>query len=223
MALPIDQEPLPRPDRASIGPSWPNGPVIHRFEDLPPIPKCDFEHVLGSRRSRTGEGLSIQNLGSILRCSQDRRDRRLDGRFGTWESRTAPSAGGIHGIRFVILPMESQNPAGLYEPDLSAIIELPHLQQARQHAARFLTEIDLPRRGWFLQLVADMHAYSSRYDNSDSLVLRDAGALSCATCFVAEAVGAYSRILGHLDKRIVKGLALGSRYAGVGGIHLTGT
>lgn len=222
MASPTEDEPLPRPDRAPIEPSWPNGPVIHRFEDLPPIPKCDFEQVLGSRRSRSGHGLSIENLGSILRYSQKRREERSDGRFGAWESRTAPSSGGVHGIRFVILPMERADPAGLYEPDLPGIIELPHLPQARRHAARFLTETDLPRRGWFLQLVADLYAYSSRYDNPASLVLRDAGALSCATCFVAEAFGTYSRILGHLDKEIVQGLALGPRYAGVGGIHLTG-
>lgn len=222
MAKPIDDEPYPKRNRLPDGPTWPEGRVVHRFEDGPPIPKRDFTDVLGSRRSRSGGALSIGGLGAILRLATHRRERRLDGRFGVWESRTAPSAGGTHGIGLVALPMIDDNPMGLYSPDAHALIGLQRGAAARTNAARFLVELNLPPAGWFVQLIVDTHAYSSRYENPKSLILRDAGALSCTTCLLAEALGVSSRMLGHLDKGIIEVLDLGMRYSGVGGIHLTG-
>ena len=222
MAKLIDDEPYPRPDRTPVGPTWPEGPVVHKFHGGPTIRRRDFTDVLDSRRSRSGGDLPIDVLGSILNQLTRRRERRLDGRFGAWESRTVPSAGGIHGIRLVVLPIIGDKHIGLHTPEAQGLIGLQRGAEARKHASRFLVELNLPRTGWFLQLLADVDAYASRYDNPKSLIMRDAGALCCTVCFVAEALGAWSRMLGHLDEGIVEALDLGARYVGAGGIHLTG-
>lgn len=222
MAPPIDAEPVPRPDRTADGPLWPTGRIVHRFGATHSRPQRDFFDVLVGRRSRSGEDLPLELVGTILRCATQLRFRQADGRFGAWESRNTPSAGGIHGMRFLVVPVGREGPAGIYEPDLHALIEPPNLAEARRIAARTLSALRLPCIGWLAQLVVDTKAYSSRYDCSNSLILRDAGALCCTVSLTAEAFGAWSRLLGHLDLGMTQTLELGARYAGVGGVHLTG-
>jgi len=223
VAPPIDGEPFPRLDRKADGPSWPEARVVHRFGSPLPAQPRDFHEVVGARRSRSGGDLPLGRLGEILWHATRLRERRSDGRFGGWESRSAPSAGGIHGLRFVLLPMGNEAPAGLHDPDSHAILGIENAARAGQIAAGLLRDMALPQNGWFAQVIVDMPAYRSRYDHSASLILRDVGALCYAVTLVAEAVGACSRILGHLDSGIVNALELGPRYAGAGGLHLTGT
>ena len=222
MAPPIDEEPRPRLDRKAEGPSWPQADVVHRFAPTLPAPTRTFFEVLDARRSRSGIDLSLEWLGTILWHASRLREQRTDGRFGSWESRRPPSAGGIHGLRFVLLPIGNPGPAGLYDPDGHALLGLANPVQAAELAANLLGDMGLPQKGWFAQVIVDIQAYQSRYDRSDSLILRDVGALCCMVTLAAEAMGAWSRILGHLDSGIAGALELGPRYAGAGGLHLTG-
>ncbi len=218
----IDDEPLPKSGSRVGGPCWPQGQIVHNFG----APTCQsqsaFFDVLRARRSRSGGPIEPELVGRVLHLAMELREQRNDGRFGFWESRSSPSAGGVHGIGACLIPLSDEDPAGLYSPEDNALIAIPNIPAARSQAIRFLDDLGLPQNGWFVQLIADVPAYSSRYRNSDSLILRDAGALCTIIGLVAEALNGWARILGHLDRGIVRALNLGPNYAGVGGVHLTG-
>lgn len=218
----MEREPEPRTGQAVLDPLWPTGTIVHRFTPFPINEEYSFASILARRRSRTGRGLSLEAAGGILSAALRLNERRQDGRFGNWESRVSPSAGGTHGLRFLLLPLDRDLPGGLHDPDVNALIGVARHDAARDAARLLLGSMGIPPFGWFAQLIADLPAYSSRYANSASLVLRDAGALCAITALVAEAMDASSCILGHLDGGIVECLALGERYAGTGGVFLTG-
>jgi len=184
-------------------------------------PARDFFDVFNSRRSETGRDIAVNRLGSILQHSTRLRERRADGRFGRWESRSAPSAGGIHRIRLLVLPLSGDLPMGLYCPDKHAIVSLPHAESALRNARSLVKEMGIPERGAFLQFVADQMAYTSRYENAFSLIARDAGALTSVICLVAECLGSKCRPLGHLDKGIVTVGLFDLVSIGIGGVILT--
>lgn len=165
--------------------------------------------------------LSTEALGTILLHATRLRTRGTDGRFGRWESRNVPSAGGIHGIRVIVLPVSGNAPQGLHDPDNHAIIELPGSQKASLNARSFLGELGLPPVGVFLQFVANEPAYRTRYENADTLIARDAGALVTVISLVAEWIGCQCRPLGHIDKGIASTAGLGPSFTGMGGALLT--
>ena len=223
MARLTEDEPLPLPASRQVAPSWPGSDIVYRFSKPDPLPQKQFFEVLQARRSRTGGPIAIEQVGRILHFSMQLREQRSDGRFGFWESRTCASAGGIHGIRVCLVPISDEKPGGFYSPDDHTLSAMQNASTVRSEATRFLRDLKLPPSGWVVQLVADVAAYSDRYLNPESLILRDAGALCATISLVCEAFGERSRLLGHLDRGIVTALDLGANYAGVGGVHLTGS
>ncbi|GMN04515.1 hypothetical protein [Erythrobacter sp. MTPC3] len=224
---PINSEPVPILPSIAEDPPWPHAPVIHRFVAQPSLPTRDFLDVLDNRQSGCANGhipedLSAEKLGTIIHHTTRLRTRRTDGRFGRWESRSAPSAGGIHGIRVIVLPVSGDAPQGLHDPDNHAIIELPGAGKASLNARSFLDELGLPPVGVFLQFVANEPAYRTRYENADTLIARDAGALVTVICLVTEWMGCHCRPLGHIDKGIASAAGLGPSFTGMGGVLLTG-
>lgn len=220
MSNPIDREPRPLLVGTPVLPDWPTAPVIHRFRVPEHVPEIGFFEALYGRRSGREGAMDEDGLSAILYHSMRLRERRHDGRFGTWESRSAPSAGGIHGLRPLVVPSDEHSPAGLYDPDIHGLIELGGDAALRSSAQSRRQAMGLSSQNYFIQFVADSDLYFSRYENSRSLFLRDVGALIAIMGLVAAAFDLSCCPLGHLGQDVVAASGLPARYEGAGGIMI---
>ncbi len=215
---PIDREPRPRIHAKPVGASWPVDPIVRRFQVPECVPQIGFFEALYARRSGRSSDAHEDGLGAILYHSMRLRERRNDGRFGTWESRSAPSAGGIHGLRILVVPGDEHSPAGLYDPEMHGLVGLTGDGPLRCSVRARLEALAHPAHGYFLQFVADWDLYASRYKDPRSLILRDAGALLSVMCLVSVAFALSCCPLGHLGQEIVRATGLANKYKGVGGL-----
>lgn len=220
MASPIDEEPWPRPPGERPVP-------VRAFSEVHPLPQHvdatspRFFEVLSARRSRTGSGISNGRIGSLLWHSMQLRERNFGGRFGQWESRATPSAGGLHPIRVLVLPTASDTPAGLYADDRHALC-LCGTDPRNALALNLSSVVELSgaTTGTTLQLVADTARIASCYDNYETLLWRDAGALTMTLCLVAEALGMTALPLGRIGTDIVQAFGLEEPIVALGAVHI---
>lgn len=76
--------------------------------------------------------------------------------------------------------------------------------------------------GCTLQLVSDRSKISAAYENVDSLVFRDAGAVLATVCLCAEWLGLSACPLGFLGNAMLPLLGLPEdRFQGVGGVQIS--
>lgn len=184
-------------------------------------PSARLLDVLARRRSRTGGTVSSNSLASLLWHTCQLRERRSDGRFGRWESRPCPSAGGIHAIRLLVLPLETMGDVGVYDDDVHALrLAAKAPDQAIALNAASVLNLTGAKLGVTLQFVADPSRLSDCYDNHETLLWRDAGAFSAMICLVAEALGMSSVTLGRHGTDIVRSFGIDAPLVGVGGVHL---
>lgn len=218
----IDAEPAPRAGMATWEP--PAIPCVSVWP-LPRnvlTPDRPFLSVLGERVSRNGGLVSERELASLLWHATLLRERRPVGRFGPpWESRNAPSAGGLHELRLLCLPVGAEGPSGLYDPEAHALRSVV----ADDRAARDLNVAGVAAMtgasaGVTLQIVADPTKVAACYENSESLVLRDAGALIATICLVATALELASVPLGRAGTGIVRAAGISEPFVGVGAVHV---
>lgn len=191
---------------------------------LPPMidtPSADFLEVLSQRRSTIGGTPALARLASLLWHSTQLRDRSFDGRFGQWESRPAPSAGGIHPIRLLVLPLEPRAVAGVYD-DAGHALGRCGLDPAQAVSLNRASVISLTgaRFGTTLQLFASPDRGAACYENYGTLLWRDAGALIATICFTAEALGLSAVPIGRLGTEIVRAFGLSDGFVGLGGVHV---
>jgi hypothetical protein len=221
MATHTEQEPMPRPNAVSIARRIPDWPIVSNWPRQVRAPASDFLATLNARRSRTGGNVPDDDLASLLRHSTLLRERRLDGRFGTWESRSAPAAGGIHAFHLLCLPLGRNEACGVYDADAHAL-RAPHsLEDARALNMRSVATIAEAEGGTTLQLVVDRDRYEACYDHCDSLIWRDAGALIAVISLVGTLLGLDSVPLGRHGDDIVLAARLSAGFAGAGGIHIS--
>lgn len=214
---PIEGEPVPRSgvgaERSAVPPT--------RWVKLPRSlqrPAIDFFDVLEQRRSRLGGALSPKLLSSVLWHSTLLRDRR-PGRFGIdRESRAAPSAGGLHPIRLMVLPLEHADHQGFYDDREHALAPFddPVLALNRVSIAEMLRTSS----GTTLQFAADRALFDACYENAASLLWRDAGALAATICLVATALGVVATPVGRTGEAIVRAAGLPHAFVGAGAVHL---
>ncbi|MDF2811199.1 MAG: hypothetical protein K0S56_2230 [Microvirga sp.] len=215
------EEPAPRlggEKRRSTMPDW---PLVTEWSRLVGSADRDFFHVLGQRRSRVGGDLPEPTLAAVLRHATQLREARGDGRFGTWESRTAPSAGGLHALRLLVLGVGSDI-AGLYDCDAHALRAPTDLSAARELNSRSVRELAGAEDGVTLQLVADARVYSDCYDAWETLMWRDAGAMAMVLSLVATALSAKAVILGRRGDDILFAAGVPGHWMGAGAIHVSG-
>ncbi len=221
MAIPTDAEPLPR--AAADRPATTCD--LHDLRPLPShieTPACDFFDVLVSRRSRVGGSVPIKLLASLLWHATQLRERRFDGRFGQWESRPSPSAGGIHPIRLLVLPLDERDEAGIYED-----VEHSLGQIDRSAAAAIaLNAISVKAltgalTGTTVQLVADPTRIAACYENHSSLLWRDAGAVTATLCLTAQALGLSAVPLGRHGTEIARAFGMPPPVLGMGAVHIS--
>jgi hypothetical protein len=184
-------------------------------------PDTGFVRVLSRRRSMVGAAVSEGALGALLWHATQLRERGFDGRFGQWESRAAPSAGGLHPIRLLILPMESGATAGVYDDTHHALAT-----RGRDPAAAIALNrssvgaLTRAEAGTTIQLFADPTRIASCYENYETLLWRDAGALTAILCLTAEALSLTSVALGRHGTDIVHAFGLSAPIEGLGAVHI---
>lgn len=182
-------------------------------------PDTPFLEVLRSRRSSLGGDVCAEDLSSLLWHATVLRERRMDGRFGIpWESRPAPSAGGLHAIRIVVLPLDNAFAPGEYLPDIHALapISAAALDVNRASVAQLLG----CSTGTTLQLACDENLIRACYDNAWSLMWREAGALVATLGLVATSLGLTSVILGRTGGDVLSAANVDPRLVGVGAVHV---
>jgi len=214
-----EREPVPRLDRSSLPARLPRPKEWVTLPRAIKQPEASFMEVLHGRRSLIGGDVAIDDLSSLLWHSTSLRERQTGGRFGIpWESRPAPSAGGLHAIRLVVLPLGDASTAGEYVPDVHGLAPI-------SAAALEVNKADLIEKlgcsaGTTLQLAYDLDLLEGCYKNAVSLLWRDAGALSTTICHVATGLGLTSVMLGRIGDGILRAAGLDRRLVGAGAVQI---
>lgn len=181
-------------------------------------PSIDFFEVLSARRSGLGATLPLKCLSSLLWHSMCLRERR-QGRFGIeWESRSAPSAGGLHPIRLLVLPVDGGE-GGIYDDHRHALVPVEREAQYLNRAS--IEEILGVLEGTTIQFAVDAALVDACYENSSSLIWRDAGALTATICLLATALGLAATPVGRVGNAIVQAASLLDGFVGVGAVHVS--
>jgi SagB-type dehydrogenase family enzyme len=196
---------------------------------LPPpshLPRSPFFSTILKRRSRREFlEVSIVDLSNVLwftcKTLEINREPTI-----VWQHRCTPSAGGIHPIDILVLtPAKSKEAVFIYEPISHSLRPLSGIARSPLNRMIEQTNEVVPiASGTLIWFVAQFQKTLSRYENGESLVWRDSGALLASFCMVAEAlslnccaIGAtgnphISEIFGKTDKlRGVGGCLLGDR------------
>lgn len=215
-------EPEPRPDGLAPERLLPPWQLVTNWPRQVSAPAVDFLSVLNARRSRVGGPLGELELASVLRHSTMLRARRLDGRFGAWESRSAPAAGGLHGIALLALPCDATCVAGMYDDRRHGLVAPASLLEALRLNRDSVASIALATDGITLQLVADRSRYDACYSSPETLMWRDAGALCSIITLVATALSLASIVLGRRGDAITQAATLDAHWVGVGAVHIGG-
>jgi hypothetical protein len=179
-------------------------------EELLPIPEAlelPFDRVLDHRRSqRSFTGLERQTLSSLLWASAGTRDASSP--IAPWEHRPPPSAGGLHPIHTLLIPHDEHRLARYNgkRHTLEWIACTPRLvEQVRDDAGLFM-----PAGGaTILLFAAEFLLTASCYEQPESLIWRDAGALQGQFGLVAAGLDANFCLLGTTADAWIKCL-LGS-------------
>lgn len=181
-------------------------------------PDIGFFDVLDARRSATGGPLATAQLSTLLWHSTRLRDR-LPGRFGIGrESRSAPSAGGLHPIRLIVLPIEGGD-AGTYDDHRHALAAIdPSALELNQTS---IADILAIQAGTTIQFAADAELVAACYENSGSLIWRDSGALAATMCLVATALNLAATPVGRIGDAIVRAAGLPEGFIGAGAVHVS--
>lgn len=185
------------------------------------MPAGTFLQVLEARRSSVGGPAAEEAVASLLRHATALRFRRDDGRFGSWESRAAPSAGGMSALRILVLPIEDDTPAGLYDHNDHGLLGGDVLDAARTLSADGARRLADASAGTTLQIVADTASYDACYDAPETLLWRDAGALCATLALIATALTLRSTILGRIGDDIAAAAQMGDAWRGAGAIHVS--
>lgn len=215
----IEGEPRPREvATATVTSTFASRPLLALPEPRR-LPNSCFEDVLEARRSTVSGPLSDQELGDLL-FHLMRRRRGGNGRFGQpWEGRASPSAGGLHVISLLCIPIEDQVSVGIYDTrhhGLRLVEASDHLKRENAASVALLTSA---RNGTTLQFMADATKLAACYENSVTLLWRDSGALAATIGLIAACLGLTSVVLGRTGASLPTPVGLEDMLA-VGAVHL---
>lgn len=177
--------------------------------------------MISRRRSGTGASITGDQLSSVLWHASQLRERRFDGRFGQWESRTAPSSGGIQSIHLLVLPCDASQFAGIYENEGHVLGGCGcDPSEALNLNANSVTTLTRATAGTTIQLFADPTRLAACYENYETLMWRDAGAMIATLCWIAEALELKAIPLGRHGTDIVRSFGLKAPVVGTGAVHI---
>lgn len=163
-----------------------------------PIPSspltAPFIEVLESRRTRRKFGkLSQERLSALLWYSGKTRATWRETSGYLWQHRPSPSGGGRHPLDLFVLTtgLAPQKDIKIYDPIAHALCQLEIDEPTS--LISFLKEVNSPVEicadGTLLWFGAQFDRTMSKYENGESLVWRDAGALTATISLVCEALG----------------------------------
>lgn len=167
---------------------WPESRRVQLMPRSAPL-SVDLVNLMEQRQTRRNfnQVLSLEDLGGFLWLACRSRTSRPSIYGPSQESRSHPSAGALHPIHvFAVL---DQAAIHRYDPAQHALVELPGSAGSAHEAivaARSSLELG---RGWVLALIAEPGKTGSKYEDPESLVLRDAGVVLGYMSVVAEALG----------------------------------
>lgn len=215
MANPTDGEPAPRITTAAHRRVI-DASALVRLPRVIERPSASFFDILDARRSTLGTTLSLERLSSLLWHSMRLRERH-PGRFGIGrESRSSPSAGGLHPMRLIVLPVDGVD-GGLYDDHRHALAPVDRLALELNRTS--IAEVLGTAQGTTIQFAADAALVSACYDNSGSLIWRDAGALAATMCLVATALDLTATPVGRVGDTIVRAAGMPDGFIGAGAVH----
>jgi SagB-type dehydrogenase family enzyme len=180
--------------------------------------------VVGGRRSRrTFKPLTSEQLNALLWHSSRTINLSPPVLKVRWEHRPAPSAGGRHPIDVLIVQRErGEDKLFLYQSIPHALATLK-ADQENIDGLVLAAERVLPRQeATVLWFGAQFERTLSRYENGDSLVWKDAGALTATFAFVAEALNLNFCPIGVTGEPYLSQCLETIKVTGVGGAYIGG-
>ena len=182
-----------------------------------------FADVIARRRSTVGDPINFSLVAELLWYAVAWKGHAPSGRAGlpiAWSA--SPSSGGLQSISVICIPDDSSAPR-LYDPKNHAFLLLRASGErvCLENRAAVLS-VTGSQDGCTLRLIGDRSKLFAAYENAESLLLRDAGALLATICMCAEWLGLSACPLGFLGDAMLPLLELpGERFQGVGGIQIS--
>ncbi len=216
-------EPVPRKTELAFEP--------YRFEIAArhslPIPEniesAPILEVLHRRRSRrTFDPITDEQLSSLLWFSAKTLATAHESSGFPWQHRPSPSGGGRHPIHILVLkPAVDPTSVYIYDAEAHALLTLGSAAVPDQFIDLLRDVLD-PQHGTVLWFAADHLRTTTRYEHSESLVWRDAGALLATIGMAAEALNLNCCAYGLTGDEWISRLLPPSRFLGVGGCVIGG-
>jgi hypothetical protein len=216
-------EPLPRQQPLHWEPYVAPGGTFEILDR--PLPRVErgFGDVLAARRSTIGKSVDWPEVAELLWYAAGYRGFAEAGRAGlpiAWSA--CPTSGGLQSIRIVCISDDGSAPK-LYEPAnhaFAALLANPKAVQDENRAA--VMSVTGTHRGCTLRLFADRSKLAAGYENSDTLLFRDAGGVAVTLCLCAEWLGLLACPLGFLGDILLPILGLpNDRFRGAGAVQIS--
>lgn len=196
-------EPRPRESAHVYVPwVWPQGSRTQLAPRSEPL-TLDLGALLEQRQTRREftRTLTDDKLGEFLWLACRSRSSRASPFGFEQESRSHPSAGAMHPIH-VLLARDAQD-WQRYEPVEHALVQLTGTRTAAATAREESAALLPVDQGVLIALAAEPGKTAAKYENPESLVWRDAGAVLGYMSVAAEALGLSFCPLGILGERFV--------------------
>lgn len=225
MAITRLRSPTPRQaPRHAPDLSWRTGPA--RALAAPGhLHAADVFRVLDSRRTRRQfRVLPERQLSTFLWYSARSRFSYLDEGGRRFESKPAPSAGGCHPYDLLVVrPRPAELAASIYEARAHALRELKCHRPALRRFVKHISVAVAPQHGTIVWLIAQPQRTQNHYRFAESLLWRDAGALTGVMAIVAESLKlSFCPVGATGDPYVAALMGRGVKVFGLGGAILGG-
>lgn len=206
MRAPIDDNPRPRGLPASPRP-LPEFPVsrVYRCRPLVQPAECSFTSVVERRRSRTEmRRAPLAEIANVVAFAVQPRQVLHADPYGRTR-RISPSAGALHPVE--VLMVHGSARVYRYAPDTHELERLTVLHPRELALFRADCAEILPRAlGTAIVLAGDLNRVASLYEQPESLMWRDAGALFQTVALSATAYGFAFCPLGTLGTPVLRAI-----------------
>lgn len=137
-----------------------------------------------------------------------------------WQSRLSPSAGGTHSIDLLLLRVPEHGEALMMYDAFGHTLNAAKLSDSQSRLALLQAAMEVKHEpeAVILWFAAQPHILETYYENSESLLWRDAGALVAVFYFVAAALGLRCCAIGATGDPMINGL--NAQMRGVGGLFV---
>ena len=192
------------------------------YLDVPALTMQPGFWTVLSRRTcrRTFRQIGRRTLGALLWYTAKSIGQSRTPAGHIWERRYSPSAGGVHPIHIVIqLSEPTASQLMRYDPIGHALCDLGKNPDACRSLREYANGVLDTQSGAVLWLIGDFNKTAAIYENAETLVWRDAGALIGTLCLVSEALDLNCCPLGICGDAALRSLlALPEGVHGVGAV-----